>query len=116
MPLWRIKPATNVEIRDLIRRTRALPTLVWGAPRVHGELLKLGVDISQAMVGEVPAAAPKPPCPTWRSFLYNHLTAPVAIDTFKRWSRPRLIGSIRGDCLDHVVVFGEQPLHHLLSC
>jgi hypothetical protein len=62
----------SAEIRDLIRRISAANPL-WGAPRIRGELLKLGVDISQATVGRYLPRRPKTPSPTWRSFLHNHL-------------------------------------------
>jgi len=54
----------------------------WGAPRIHGELLKLGINISQATVGRWMPWRPKVPSPTWRSFLRNHLPEIVAIDMF----------------------------------
>jgi putative transposase len=54
----------------------------WGAPRIHGELLKLGVDVSQATVGRYLPRRPRTPSPTWRSSLHNHLTDTVAIDMF----------------------------------
>jgi putative transposase len=72
---------TSTEIRDLIRRMSAANPL-WGAPRIHGELLKLGVDISQATVGRYLPRRPKNPSPTWRSFLHNHLAESAAIDMF----------------------------------
>jgi putative transposase len=72
---------TSAEIRDLIRRMSAANPL-WGAPRIHGELLKLGVDISQATVGRYLPRRPKTPSPTWRSFLHNHLADTAAIDMF----------------------------------
>ena len=66
------RPRIGVDIRDLIRRmSRANPS--WGAPRIHGELLKLGIKISQATVGRWMPWRPKVPSPTWRSFLRNHL-------------------------------------------
>ena len=75
------RPRTSPEIRDLIRRmSNANP--LWGAPRIHGELLKLGIKISQATVGRWMPWRPKVPSPTWRSFLRNHLTDIVAIDMF----------------------------------
>jgi hypothetical protein len=55
---------------------------LWGAPRIHGELLKLGITISQATVGRWMPWRPKVPSPTWRSFLRNHLPEIMAIDTF----------------------------------
>jgi putative transposase len=49
------RPKTSAEIRALIRQmSRANP--LWGAPRIHGELLKLGIDVSQATVGTPPSA------------------------------------------------------------
>jgi hypothetical protein len=75
------RPKMSTEIRDLIRRmTKANP--LWGAPRIHGELLKLGIEISQATVGRYMPWRPQVPSPTWRSFLHNHLTTIVAIDMF----------------------------------
>jgi transposase InsO family protein len=55
---------------------------LWGAPRIHGELLKLGIEVSQATVGRYLPWRPKNPSPTWRSFLHNHLTEIAAIDMF----------------------------------
>jgi transposase InsO family protein len=188
------------EIRDLIRRmSTANP--VWGAPRIHGELLKLGIEISQATVGRWMPWRPKVPSPTWRSFLRNHLPDIAAIDMFvvvtatfhllyalivlsldrrrvihfevtpyptqdwlsrqmteafpwdtapryllrdrdksygpafrhrvramgitevitaprSPWQNPyaeRLIGSIRRECLDHVIIFNERQLRRVLS-
>ena len=55
---------------------------LWGAPRIHGELLKLGIKISQATVGRWMPWCPKVPSPTWRTFLRNHLPDIAAIDMF----------------------------------
>jgi len=75
------RPRIGPEIRDLIRRmSNANP--LWGAPRIHGELLKLGIKISQATVGRWMPWRPKVPSPTWRSFLRNHLPDIAAIDMF----------------------------------
>jgi hypothetical protein len=71
----------STEIRDLIRRM-SLANPLWGAPRIHGELLKLGIEVSQATVGRYLPWRPKAPSPTWRSFLHNHLTDIAAIDMF----------------------------------
>ena len=57
------RPKMGTEIRDLIRRmTNANP--LWGAPRIHGELLKLGIKISQATVGRYMPWRPQVPSPT----------------------------------------------------
>lgn len=45
----------------------------WGVPRIHGELLKLGIEVSQATVAKYMTHYGKPPSQTWRTFLENHL-------------------------------------------
>jgi putative transposase len=85
--LWRWRsprlgrPKIGAEIRTLIRRM-SKDNPLWGAPRIHGELLKLGIQISQATVGRWMPWRPKVPSPTWRSFLRNHLPDIAAIDMF----------------------------------
>src|SRR6202165_1748569 len=75
------RPRTSREIRDLIRQmSQANP--LWGVPRIHGELLKLGIEGSQATVGRYLSWRPKAPSPTWRSFLNNHMHEIAAIDMF----------------------------------
>jgi transposase InsO family protein len=54
----------------------------WGAPRIHGELLKLGIDISQATVSKYMVRQQKPPSQTWRTFLENHADCIAGIDFF----------------------------------
>ena len=54
----------------------------WGAPRIHGELQKLGVEISQATVSKYPVRHRRPPSQTWRTFLDNHLGNLVSVDFF----------------------------------
>jgi putative transposase len=66
------RPVISREVRDLIRRMcRENPT--WGAPRIHGELLKLGIDIGETSVSKYMVRCCKPPSQTWRTFLDNHL-------------------------------------------
>jgi len=55
---------------------------LWGAPRIHGELLKPGIDVSQATVTRYMFRHPKPPSRTWRTFLDNHVNCLVSIDFF----------------------------------
>jgi transposase InsO family protein len=192
------RPAVPAEIRDLIR-TLSRDNPLWGAPRIHGELLKLGIDIAQSTVAKYISQRRHRPSPGWRAFLRNHTAHIAAVDLFvvptigfkllyglvilrlerrrlvwtnvtanptAEWiarqiteafpwdeapryllrdrdtsygaavtrrlrtmgirDRPitprspwqnghveRLIGSIRRECLDHVVVFGEGHLRHL---
>jgi len=65
------RPCVSLEIRALIRQmSNANP--LWGVPRIHGELLKLGIQISQATVARYMVRQRKPPSQTWRTFLENH--------------------------------------------
>jgi hypothetical protein len=75
------RPGINREVRDLIRKMSTANPL-WGAPRIHGELLKLGIEVSQATVGRYLPWRPKVPSPTWRSFLRNHMHDTAAVDMF----------------------------------
>jgi transposase InsO family protein len=54
----------------------------WGAPRIHGELLMLGINVSQATVAKYMIRHRKPPSQTWRDFLNNHAKELVSIDFF----------------------------------
>ena len=68
-------------MRELIRRmSRENP--LWGAPRIHGELLKLGIDIGETSVSKYMGRHGRPPSQTWRTFLDNHLTTLVSVDFF----------------------------------
>jgi transposase InsO family protein len=193
------RPKTPLEIRHLIR-DMSLANPLWGAPRIHGELLKLGIDVGQTSVAKYMAKHRRPPSQGWKTFLRNHADGIASIDLFvvptisfrvlygllilrhgrrhmlwlgvtanptAEWiaqqlteacgwepapkyivrdrdrvygevftrrlramgirDRPtaprspwqnghteRLIGSIRRECLDHVVVFGERHLRHVL--
>jgi transposase InsO family protein len=193
------RPRVALEIRQLIREmSQANP--LWGAPRIHGELLKLGIDVGQTSVAKYMTRRGRPPSQGWKTFLRNHADGIVSIDLFvvptisfrllygllilhhgrrqilwlgvtahptAEWiarqlteacgwdllpkyivrdrdcvygaffkrrlrvmgirDRPtaprspwqnghaeRLIGSIRRESLDHVVVFGERHLRHIL--
>lgn len=75
------RPRLSTDIRSLIRHMSIADPL-WGAPRIHGELLKLGTVVSQPSVGRCMPWRPRVPCPTWRSFLHNHMHDTVALDMF----------------------------------
>ena len=193
------RPTLPTEIRKLIREM-SIANPLWGAPRIHGELLKLGIDIGQTSVAKYMVKRRGPPSQGWKTFLHNHADGIAAMDLFvvptisfrllygllimghgrrqilwfgvtanptAEWianqvteacgweqaprylirdrdgaygevfirrlrsmgirDRPtsprspwqngyaeRLIGSIRRECLDHVVVFGERHLRHVL--
>src|SRR5688572_18810547 len=54
----------------------------WGAPRIHGELLKLGIDITEPTVAKYMVRSRKPPSQSWRTFLHNHAKSMVSVDFF----------------------------------
>ena len=73
------RPQVTTEVRNLVRRLAAEnPT--WGAPRIHGELLKLGFDVAQSTVAKYMVKRRGPPSQTWRTFLRNHAPDIAAID------------------------------------
>jgi transposase InsO family protein len=75
------RPTITKEVRDLIRQMwQANPT--WGAPRIVGELHKLGIDVAQSTVEKDRPRVRKPPSPTWKAFLNNHVADIVACDFF----------------------------------
>src|SRR5260221_2924987 len=194
------RPKAAADIRKLIR-DMSIANPLWGAPQIHGELLKLGIDVGQTTVAKYMARRRRPPSQGWKTFLRNHADGIASMDLFvvptisfrllygflilqhcrrellllgvtarpsAHWiarqlteaygwqqtpryivrdrdcvygsvvierlramgirDRPisprspwqnghseRLIGSIRRDCLDHVIVFGERHLRHLLN-
>ena len=193
------RPKLPLAVRQLIHDISVANPL-WGAPRIHGELFKLGIDVGQTTVAKYMVRGRRPPSQGWKTFLRNHADGIASMDLFvvptisfqllygllilqhgrreilwlgatthpsAEWisrqlteaygweqgprylvrdrdsiygdvfirrlramgirDRPtaprspwqngyceRLIGSIRRDCLDHVVVFGERHLRHLL--
>ena len=85
---WRCKsrrrvgrPAVPADIRDLIR-TISHDNPLWGAPRIHGELLKLGIDIAQSTVAKYMSRRHGPRSPGWQAFLRNHTAHIAGIDLF----------------------------------
>jgi putative transposase len=75
------RPGVPQEIRALIR-TLSRENPLWGTPRIHSELLKLGIDISETSVSKYLIRRRRPPSPTWRTFLENHVTSLVSVDFF----------------------------------
>jgi hypothetical protein len=73
------RPRVDRGLRDLIRRmSRENP--LWGAPRIHGEILMLGFEAAQSTVSKYMMRPSRPPSQTWKTFLRNHAEAVAAID------------------------------------
>lgn len=147
------RPKVDPEIRNLIRRMcRANP--LWGAPRIHGELLKLGIDVSEATVSNhhrrriLHFNVTAHPMAAWtarqlleacgfdetpryllrdRDAIYgqrfHRQAAALKIREIRTAPRSpwqnlyaeRVIGSIRRECVDHVIVLGERQLRRILK-
>ena len=75
------RPPVSAAIKALISRMAAANPL-WGAPRIHGELAKLGIDVAERTVSRLLPKRHTPPSQTWRTFLANHVWDLVAIDFF----------------------------------
>src|ERR1700726_1911337 len=75
------RPQIETELRVLIRRM-SVENPLWGAPRIHGELLKLGFEIAQSSVAKYMVKRRRPPSQGWRTFLRNHAPDVAAMDLF----------------------------------
>jgi transposase InsO family protein len=75
------RPPIESELRVLIRRM-STENQLWGAPRIHGELLKLGFSVAQSTVAKYMVTRRGPPSQGWRTFLRNHAPDVVAMDLF----------------------------------
>jgi transposase InsO family protein len=75
------RPRTPADIRQLIREMSVANPL-WGAPRIHGELLKLGIELGQTTVAKYMAKRRRPPSQGWKRFLRNHADAIASMDLF----------------------------------
>jgi hypothetical protein len=75
------RPRIGKEVRELIRRM-SFENPLWGAPKVHGELLKLGIDVAQSTVSIYMVPRQDRPLQTWKTFLRNHAEGIASIDMF----------------------------------
>jgi putative transposase len=84
---WRIRygqhgrPGVPNDVRQRIR-TRSRENPLWGAPGIHGELLKLGIDVGQTSVAKYRIRFRQPPCQTGRTFLDKHVKTMISVDFF----------------------------------
>ena len=75
------RPRIDSEMRALIRRlSRENP--LWGAPRIHGELLMLGIEVAESTVGRHMVRRRRPPSQAWKTFLRNHAAGIASLDLF----------------------------------
>ena len=93
------RPRIDRDLRDLIRRMSKENPL-WGAPRIHGELLKLGFELAKSTVSTYMIRRRHPPSQSWRTFLRNHAEAIAAIDLC-------LVPTVRFESLFALVVIGH---------
>jgi hypothetical protein len=75
------RPKTPADIRQLIR-DMSIANSLWGAPRIHGELLKLGIDVGQTTVAKYMVMRRRPPSQGWKTFLRNHADGIASMDLF----------------------------------
>ena len=92
------RPRIDMELRVLIRRM-SVENPFWGAPRIHGELLKLGLEVAQSSVAKYMVKRRGPPSQGWRTFLHNHAPDIAAMDLF-------VVPTIGFDLLYALVVIG----------
>jgi len=75
------RPQIDTDLRALIRRM-SIENPLWGAPRIHGELLKLGFAVAQSSVAKYMVKRPGPPSQGWHTFLRNHAPDIAGMDLF----------------------------------
>src|SRR6476659_2719740 len=85
--------------RELIRRM-SRENRLWGAPRIHGELLKLGFEVAESTVSKYMIRHRGPPSQTWRTFLRNHADAIAAIDLC-------VVHTLTFECLFALIIIGH---------
>ena len=73
------RPKVPIEVRSLIREM-SVANRLWGAPRIHGELLKLGIEVAQSTVAKYMARSGRGRSQTWKTFLHNHTAGIGAMD------------------------------------
>jgi len=75
------RPAIEADLRAVIRQM-SIDNPLWGAPRIHGELLKLGFEVALSTVAKYSVKRSRPPSQRWRTFLQNHAPDIAAMDLF----------------------------------
>jgi transposase InsO family protein len=110
VPFQSWPPAVSAEIRELIREMSCANCL-WGAARIHGELLKLGIQIAQSTVAKYVIKRPRRPGQGWTTFLRNHADGIAAADLF-------VVPTIGFKLLYGLVILGHgrrRLIHHAVT-
>jgi len=94
------RPKIDRDLRDLIRQM-SCDNPLWGAPRIHGELLMLGFEVAQSTVSKYMVRGRRPPSQSWKTFLRNHADGIAAIDLF-------VVPTVTFDQLFAVLVLGHS--------
>ncbi len=99
------RPQVDAELRALIWRM-SVDNRLWGAPHIHGELLKLGFAVAQSTVAKYMAKRGEPSGQSWGTFLHNHAPHIAAMDLFVV---PTIIPAQRsGECFHHLPFFANR--------
>ncbi len=103
------RPGIPREIRDLVREMSRANRL-WGAPRIHGELLKLGFEVAQSTVAKYMINRRGPPSQSWTTILHNHADGIAAVDLF-------VVPTIGFKLIGCLVILGHgrRVLHHAVT-
>jgi hypothetical protein len=108
------RPRIDREIRDLIVRM-SQENFLWGAPRIHGELLKLGFDVSQATVSRYMPRPNRLPSQSWRTFLRNQVAGVGIVNFGEASGLPDRLRSLVSGPIERVVRYATQVRDDLLS-
>ena len=102
------RPSLAREVRDLIRKM-SRSNATWGAPRIRNELAKLGIELSRATIAKYMIRHRKPPSPTWRAFLDNHLKD-LVLSQYRADNNPVGLACCR---LEHPALFRCEPRYRI---
>jgi transposase InsO family protein len=104
------RPTVSAEIRELIREMSRANCL-WGAPRIHGELIKRGIEIAQSTVAKYMIKRPRRPGQSWTTFLRNHADGIAAADLF-------VVPTVDFKLLYGLIILGHgrrRLIHHVVT-